>query len=87
MRCRETLADAVLLEDRDVVRLLDQRLGERDREHAVAQVQARAARLDVHHHVAARERPLDGLLDHVGRAVALDHGLAGRARSTTTSAK
>ena len=47
---------AVLLEDRDVVRLLHPRLGQRDREHAVAQVEARAARLDVHDDVAARQR-------------------------------
>ena len=58
---------AVLLEDRDVVRLLDERLGQRDREHPVAQVQAAAARLDVHDHVAAGQRPLDRLLDQVGR--------------------
>ena len=46
---------AVLLEDRDVVRLAHQRLGERDREHPVAEVQAPRPGLDVDDDVGARE--------------------------------
>ncbi len=54
-----------LLEDRDVVRLHHQRLGQRDREHPVAQVEPAAARLDVHDDVAAGQRALDRRLDQV----------------------
>ena len=59
------------------MRLLDERLGEGDREHPVAQVQAAAAGLDVHDHVAAGQRALDRLLDAVGGVVAFDHRLSG----------
>ena len=69
---------AVVLVDRDVVRLADQRLGERDRERAVAQVQAVAPRLEVHDHVAVGQRVADGGLDGVGGAVALDDRLPRR---------
>lgn len=68
---------ALLLEDGDVVGLLDEGLGQGDGEHAVAQVKAADARLDVHDDVAAGQRPLDCCLDEVGGAVALDHGLSG----------
>ena len=77
-RCSDTLTRSGLLEDRDVVGFLDQRLGQRDREDTVAQVQAAAARLDVHDDVAAGQRALDGLLDEVGGPVSLDHRLPGR---------
>ena len=71
---------ASLFEDRDVVGLHHQRLGEGDRKHPIAQVQPAAARLDVDHHVAAGERRLDRRLDQVGRLMALDHRLTGRHR-------
>ena len=69
-----------VLEDGDVVGLLDERLRQGDREHAVAQVQAAAAWLDVHDDVAPGQRLLDGLLDAIGGAMALDHRLSGRDR-------
>ena len=69
----------VVLEDRDVVGLLDQRLGERGDQDVVAQLQAPAARLDVDDDVACRQRRLDRVLDLVGGRVALDDGAARRA--------
>ena len=60
--------------------LADQRLGQRDRERAVAQVQAVAPRFEVDDHVGVGQRIADGGLDRVGGAVTLDDGLAGRHR-------
>ena len=48
-----------VLEDRDVVYFLDQRLDQRDCEYPVAEVQAAAARLDVDDNIAAWQRALD----------------------------
>ena len=67
-----------LLEDRDVVDFLDERLRQGDREHALAQLEAARPGLDVNDHVAAGQRRLHGLLDEVGGAVRLDHRLARR---------
>jgi hypothetical protein len=69
-----------LLDDRDVVRLPDERLGERGCENAIAQVQSAPARLDVDDDVAARQCRLDRLLDQVRRLMALDDRLSGRHR-------
>jgi hypothetical protein len=68
----------VLLKDRDVVRFPDQRFGQRDRQHALAQIDSTAAGLDVHDHVAIGQGVLERGLNQVGRLVTLDHGLAGR---------
>ena len=76
----------VLLEDRDVVGLLDQRLGQRDREHPVAQVEPAPARLDVHDDIAAGQRVLDGGLDQVGGRWPSTTACPG-GTVTTTSAK
>ena len=51
---------------------------ERDREDAVAQVEAPSARLDVHDDVAPRQRALERALDQIGGLMALDDGLPGR---------
>jgi hypothetical protein len=67
-----------LLEDRDVVSLPHQRLGECDRQHPITQIKAPAARLDVHHHIAPRQHPLDGRLDQIRGPVPLDDRLTGR---------
>ncbi len=69
---------ALLLEDDDVVGLLDERLGKSDRKDPVAQVQTRAARLDVDHDVAPGQHALDRALHQVRGAVPLDHRLPGR---------
>ena len=69
---------AVVLVDRDVVRLAHQRLGERDREHAVAEVEPLAAWLEMDHHVGLGQRVADCGLDGIGGVVALDDGLPGR---------
>ena len=50
---------------------------------AIASTRSRRSRplsagLDVHHHVAARQRPLERALDQIGGAVALDDRLSGR---------
>ena len=67
-----------LAEDRDVVGLHHQRLGERDREDSVAQVQSAAPWLDVHDDVRAGQRLLDGILDRARRLMALDDRLPRR---------
>ena len=77
LQMQRDIDEPILLEDRDVVRLHHERLRQRDRQDPVAQVETAAARLHVHDHVAARQRPLDGRLDHVRGLVTLDHRLAG----------
>ena len=69
---------AVALKDRDVVRFHDRRLFQRDREHPLAQSQPAPPWLDVDDDVAARQRGLEGRLDHVRGLVALDDGLGRR---------
>ncbi len=66
-----------VLEDRDVVRLADGRLAERDRQDAVAEREPAATGLDVDDDVAVGQRVLDGLLDLVGGGVAFDDRSAG----------
>ncbi len=69
---------AVVLVDGDVVGFADQRLGQRDRQCAVAEVQPVAPRFEVDDDVGVGQRVADGGLDRVGGAVALDDGLARR---------
>ena len=71
---------AVVLVDGDVVGLADQRLGQRDRKGAVAEVQPITPWFEVDDHVGVGQRVADGGFDRVGGAMPLDDGLAGRNR-------
>ena len=70
----------VLFEDRDVVSLQHERLRERDRKHAIAQIQSPSPRLDMHDDVTSGQRVLERRLDLVGGLMSLDHRLPRRDR-------
>src|SRR5205823_11315587 len=62
----------------DVVHLADARDTDRGLLRTLAHLRVAPLRLDVDDDVALRQRALDGVLDRVGRGVALGDGRAGR---------
>jgi hypothetical protein len=69
---------AIVLVDRDVVRLADERLGQRDRQRPVAQVQPLTPWLPMHEDVGVGQRVTDRCFHGIGGVVALDDRLPGR---------
>src|SRR5450759_28314 len=67
-----------LVEDRDVVRFLYQRLGQRDSQNAVAEIQPAATWLNMNDDIAAGQRVLNGGLNEAGGLVTLDDRLSRR---------